>query len=102
MLKDEFKEGRLKSIGVPLNIDAVWELIKQDRHVTYREIKSSLGISKKIKLTGHAPCSSDLAPNNFYLFPSVKNKLSGQRFSSLEEVKLTKKSLHRAIGVLTI
>ena len=27
------------------NIDAVRELIMQDRHVTYREIKASLGIS---------------------------------------------------------
>jgi len=30
---------------VPENIDAVRELIKQDRHVTYREIEASLDIS---------------------------------------------------------
>ncbi|GBP48136.1 hypothetical protein EVAR_74641_1 [Eumeta japonica] len=40
---------------------------------------------KKTELTGHPPYSSDLTPNNFYLFPSVKNKLRGQRFSSHEE-----------------
>ena len=44
-LTDEFKEGRPKSIVVPENIDAVRELIMQDRHVTYREIEASLGIS---------------------------------------------------------
>lgn len=44
-LTDEFKEGRQKSVVLPENIDAVRELIMQDRHVTYREIKASLGIS---------------------------------------------------------
>lgn len=44
-LGDEVKDGRPKSIVVPENIDAVCEAIKQDRHVTYREIEASLGIS---------------------------------------------------------
>lgn len=35
-LKDEFKEGRPKSVVVPENIDAVKHLILQNRHVTYR------------------------------------------------------------------
>lgn len=37
-LQDEFREGRPKSVFVPETIDAVRELIMQDRHVTYREI----------------------------------------------------------------
>lgn len=45
MLADDFKEGRPKSAVVPQNIDAVRELIMQDRHVTYREIEAFLGIS---------------------------------------------------------
>lgn len=45
VLTDEVKEGRPKSVVVPQNIDAVRELIMQDRHVTYREIEASLGIS---------------------------------------------------------
>ncbi|GBP17689.1 Mariner Mos1 transposase [Eumeta japonica] len=38
---------------------------------------------QKIELTGHPPYGPDLAPNDFYLFTSVKNKLRGQRFWSL-------------------
>ena len=44
-LNDEFREGRPKSVVVPKNIDAVRELILQDRHVTYREIEVTLNIS---------------------------------------------------------
>ncbi|GBP32987.1 Histone-lysine N-methyltransferase SETMAR [Eumeta japonica] len=40
---------------------------------------------QKIELTGHPPYTPDLAPNDFYLFPSAKNKLRGQHFSSREE-----------------
>ncbi|GFT58701.1 putative DD34D transposase [Nephila pilipes] len=38
-------QGRPKSVVVPEKINAVRELIKQDRHVTYREIEASLDIS---------------------------------------------------------
>ena len=44
-LQNEFREGRSKSIVVPETINAVRQLIVQDRHVTYREIKTTLGIS---------------------------------------------------------
>ena len=44
-LKDEFREGSSKTAVVPENIDAVRELIMQDRHMIYRQIKASLGIS---------------------------------------------------------
>ena len=37
-LADSSREGRPFSAVVPENIDAVRELIMQDRHVTYREI----------------------------------------------------------------
>ncbi|XP_025154440.1 histone-lysine N-methyltransferase SETMAR-like [Harpegnathos saltator] len=210
-LSDEFREGRPKSVVVPENIDAVREVILQDRHVTYREIEASLGISgtsihsilhehlavkksdeswiyayepeskqqstvwvfqdepnltkivrarstskqmvacffgkaghvatvplvqcqtansewytticlsevfgkiretnrrrciilhqdnasshisaqtrdflrtEKVELIGHPPYSPDLAPNDFFLFPQIKNKLRGQRFSTPEE-----------------
>jgi hypothetical protein len=44
-LQDEFREGRPKSAFIPENIDAVRELIIQDRHATYREIQTSMNIS---------------------------------------------------------
>ena len=44
-LKDKVCEGHLKIAVVSENIDAVRELIMQDRNVTYREIEASLGIS---------------------------------------------------------
>jgi len=37
LLSDTFREGRPKSAVVPENIDAVREMIMQDRHVTYCE-----------------------------------------------------------------
>ena len=42
-LQDEFREGRPKSVVVPETIDAVRQLILQDRHVTYREIEALVG-----------------------------------------------------------
>ncbi|GBP18647.1 hypothetical protein EVAR_14417_1 [Eumeta japonica] len=47
MRTDEFKEertSRSQAVVVPQNIDAVRELIMQDRYVTYPEIKTSVGI----------------------------------------------------------
>ena len=44
-LRDEIRKDRPKSVVVSENIDAVLKLIKQDRHVTYRETEASLGIS---------------------------------------------------------
>ncbi|GBO99757.1 Voltage-dependent calcium channel type D subunit alpha-1, partial [Eumeta japonica] len=86
MLTDQFKEGHPKSGVVSQNIDAVRELIMQDGHVTYRDIKASLRISQKIELTDHPLYRPDMAPHNYYLYLSVKNKLHGQSFSSREEV----------------
>ncbi|GBP04863.1 Histone-lysine N-methyltransferase SETMAR [Eumeta japonica] len=40
---------------------------------------------QKTELTGHPPYNLDLVPNDFYLFPSVKNKLRGPNFSRREE-----------------
>lgn len=43
-LKDELCEGRPKLIVVWKNIDAAWELILQDGHVTYHETKTFLAL----------------------------------------------------------
>ena len=44
-LQDEFREGCPKSVVVPETIDAERQLLLHDRHVTYREIETILGIS---------------------------------------------------------
>ena len=44
-LQDEFCEGRPKSVVVAETIDAVHQLMLHDRHVNYREIETTLGIS---------------------------------------------------------
>ena len=44
-LQDKFREGLRKSVVVRETIDVVRQLILQDRHVTYREIETTLGIS---------------------------------------------------------
>jgi len=41
---------------------------------------------------GHPPYSPDLAPNDFFLFPKIKDKLRGQRFSTAEEAVETFKA----------
>ena len=38
--------------------------------------------TQNIDLMSHPPYSIDLAPNDFFLFPYVKNKIRGQRFST--------------------
>lgn len=38
-----------------------------------------------VKLLGHPPYSPDLAPCDFFLFPTIKNKLKGTKFSSPDE-----------------
>ena len=45
-LQGEFREGRPKLVVVPETFDAVSKLILQDRHVTYHEIETTLGISE--------------------------------------------------------
>ena len=45
LLQAEFCEDRPKSVVVPETINAVRQLILQDRHVTYREIETTLDIS---------------------------------------------------------
>ena len=50
-LQDEFRGARPKSVVIPETIDAVRQLILQNRHVFYREIETSLGITFNIEWT---------------------------------------------------
>jgi len=35
----------------------------------------------------HPPCSPDLAPGDFFLFPRMKGQMKGKRFADVSEVK---------------
>ena len=63
--QDEFRKGRLKSVVILETIDAVCQQILQDRHMTYREIETTLGISG----TSMA-CTFDCQKNLFALDPT--------------------------------
>lgn len=40
---------------------------------------------QNVELMTHCPYSPDLSPNDFFLFPNIKNKMRGERFASPEE-----------------
>jgi transposase len=42
---------------------------------------------KSITEMEHPPCSPDLAPNDFWLFPEIKSALKGRRFQVTERVE---------------
>ena len=42
---------------------------------------SALFTGQNVESMGHTPYSSDLAPNDFFLFVHIKRKMRGQRFS---------------------
>ena len=45
----------------------------------------------------HLPYSPDLAPNDFYLFPTLKRQLRGIRMDSLDELRKRVLSVFRSI-----
>ncbi|GBP27727.1 hypothetical protein EVAR_82776_1 [Eumeta japonica] len=87
MLMDEFKGGYPKSVVVLQNIDAVRELIMQDPHVTYREIKASLSIkvfeeiSKNNRqrriILHHDSASCHMSAETTQCLEGQKNELTG-------------------------
>ena len=64
-LQNEFREGRPKPVVVPETIYAVRQLILQNRHVTYCEFETTLGIHSILheRLTVKKICSR-LIPQN--------------------------------------
>jgi transposase len=42
---------------------------------------------KSITRMEHSPCSPDLAPNGFWLFPKIKSALKGRRFQDTEDIQ---------------
>jgi len=46
----------------------------------------------------HPPYSPDLAPCNFWLFPKLKNALTGQRFADISDFQSNVKTLLQGIA----
>ena len=84
-LQDEFRKGRPKSVIVP---DAVRQLILQDRHVTYREIEITLGISG-IQRTFNIAWTFDCQKNLFALDPTQFAKRSKNSINQSGKSALT-------------
>ena len=51
-----------------------------------------------IKTVRHPPYSPDLPPSDFWLFPKLKEKLSGCRYETIEEMK---EAVTKVIDTLT-
>ena len=47
----------------------------------------------------HPPCSPDLSPCDFFLFPRMKSQMKGKRFADVSEVK--KKTLEVLNNIIT-
>ncbi|GBP58460.1 hypothetical protein EVAR_36932_1 [Eumeta japonica] len=58
---------------------------EHDTALSHVDRKKSVFGRSKTELTGNPPYSPELAPNDFYLFPNVQDKLRSQRFSSRKE-----------------
>jgi hypothetical protein len=43
--------------------------------------------SKQITVLEHPPYSPDLAPNNFFLFPTIKEILKGMHFVDIDDIR---------------
>ena len=51
-----------------------------------------------IKTVPHPPYSPDLAPCDFWLFPKLKENLTGNRYSTIEDMK---EAVTRVLNTLT-
>jgi len=46
----------------------------------------------------HPPYSTDLAPNDFWLFPKIKSALKGRRFQDTEDIQRNVTTTLKAIS----
>jgi hypothetical protein len=56
-----------------------------EEHSTVREFLAS----RQITVLGHPPNSPDLAPNDFFLFPKIKEILKGGHFDDIDDMSNT-------------
>jgi hypothetical protein len=53
--------------------------------------------SKQITVLQHPPYSQDLAPNDFFLFPKMKEILKGRNFDDIDDIGSNKTAALKAI-----
>lgn len=71
----------------PEKISRGWLLHQDNARPHVSKATSEFMATKGIETIAHAPYSPDLAPCDFWLFPTLKNKIAGTRFQSDTEVK---------------
>ena len=81
------------TICLPVVFQEIWKTNSRRRITLYRDNASShisgqttaFLSTQNIDLISHSLYSPDLVPNDFFLFPYVKNKMRGQGFTTPEE-----------------
>jgi transposase len=53
--------------------------------------------SKQITVLEHPPYSSDLAPNDFFLFPKIKEIIKGKHFDDTDDIRSNTTAAPKAI-----
>jgi transposase len=62
-------------------------IIHHDNAPSHKELSiKKLQSQKSITEKEHPPCSPDLAPNYFWLFPKINYALKGRRFQDTEDI----------------
>lgn len=73
-------------------------LLHQDNAPSHKSAYTQAMMDKlNMKTVDHPPYSPDLAPNDFYLFPTLKAELRGRRMGSIEEIQNTVCSVFKSI-----
>ena len=57
------------------------------------EVAKSFLASEKVKVLNHPPYSPNLSPRDFFLFPRLKKRLSGNKYMSRSSPTDTKRRL---------
>jgi hypothetical protein len=53
--------------------------------------------SKQMTVLEHLPYSPDLAPNDFFLFPKIKEILKGRHFDDIDDIRSNTTAALKAI-----
>ena len=64
------------------------------KNSTHTDVYPAVFGEKKIPVLEHPPCSPDLAPRNFVLYPKIKSRLKGAGSQSLGAVEKKRDAAH--------